>query len=122
MDVQDVVTHARDTLTVKRVFGAPYEKDGVTVIPVARVRGDVGVGRGEVGPGEKKGSGGGFGMDAAPVGTYVIRGAEPCWRPGVDVDRIVLGCQLVAVVALPGLRSTTETGAKVGARPTGGLP
>ena len=36
MEIQDVIAQARDTLTVKRVFGEPYEKDGVTIIPAAR--------------------------------------------------------------------------------------
>ena len=47
MEVQDVIAQARDVLTVKRVFGEPYEKDGVTVIPVARVGGGAGGGGGE---------------------------------------------------------------------------
>jgi hypothetical protein len=38
MDVHDVIAQARDSLTVKRVFGDPYEQDGVTVIPAARVQ------------------------------------------------------------------------------------
>jgi hypothetical protein len=36
MEVQEVIAQARDALTVKRVFGEPYEKDGLTVIPAAR--------------------------------------------------------------------------------------
>jgi uncharacterized spore protein YtfJ len=47
LEVQDVIAQARDTLTVKRVFGEPYEKDGVTVIPAARVQGGAGGGSGE---------------------------------------------------------------------------
>ena len=47
MEVNDVITQARDTLTVKRVFGDPYEKNGVTVIPAARVQGGAGGGGGE---------------------------------------------------------------------------
>ena len=39
MEVQEVIAQARDALTVKRVFGEPYEKDGVTIIPAARVQG-----------------------------------------------------------------------------------
>ena len=38
MDVHEVLNHARDAMTVKRVFGDPYEKDGVTVIPSASSR------------------------------------------------------------------------------------
>jgi uncharacterized spore protein YtfJ len=42
VEVQDVIAQARDALTVKRVFGEPYEKDGVTIIPAARVQGAAG--------------------------------------------------------------------------------
>jgi len=52
MDVQEVVGQARDAITVKRVFGDPYEKNGVTVIPAARIGGAGGGGGGEgEGPG-----------------------------------------------------------------------
>ena len=44
MDVQELTAQARDALTVKRVFGEPYEKDGLTIIPAARVQGAVGGG------------------------------------------------------------------------------
>ena len=37
MDVNDILSQARDTLTVGRVFGEPIERDGVIVIPVAKV-------------------------------------------------------------------------------------
>lgn len=46
MDVQDVIAQTRDALTVKKVFGEPYEKSGVTMIPVARVQGGAGGGGG----------------------------------------------------------------------------
>jgi uncharacterized spore protein YtfJ len=57
MEVQDVIGQARDALTIKRVFGEPYEKDGVTVIPAARVQGGAGAGRrrGSTGPGHRVG-------------------------------------------------------------------
>ena len=45
--VQDVIAQARDTLTLKRMFGEPYEKDGLTVIPAARAQGAAGGGSGE---------------------------------------------------------------------------
>jgi hypothetical protein len=77
------IERARDVLTVRRVFGDPIERDGVTVIPAANVRGGGGGGGGE-GP-NGQGSGGGFGVSATPAGAYVIRkrvralgaGAEP---------------------------------------------
>ena len=42
MDAHEVLNHAREAMTVKRVFGDPYEKDGVTVIPVAGILGGAG--------------------------------------------------------------------------------
>jgi uncharacterized spore protein YtfJ len=47
MDAQDVIARARDALTVKRGFGEPYEKNGVTVIPAAKLSGGAGGGAGE---------------------------------------------------------------------------
>jgi uncharacterized spore protein YtfJ len=114
MDVQDVIAQARDTLTVKRVFGEPYEKDGVTVIPAARVRGGAGGGGGEDAEGKGRGSGSGFGMIAHPVGAFMIRDGELRWRPAVDVNRVILGGQVVAVVALLTLQTIVK--ARVRAR------
>jgi uncharacterized spore protein YtfJ len=105
MDVQDVIAQARDTLTVKRVFGEPYEKDGATIIPAARIQGGAGGGSGEDPQGQGKGSGSGFGITARPVGAFIIRDGQVSWRPAVDVTRIVLGGQMVAVVALLTVRT-----------------
>jgi uncharacterized spore protein YtfJ len=112
MDAQDVIMQARDALTVKRVFGEPYEKNGVTVVAVAKVQGGGGGGGGEGPGGEGKGSGGGFGINARPVGMFLIRGDELSWRPAVDVNRIVFGGQFVAVVALLTVRSIVRARAK----------
>ena len=46
MDPNELMQQARDALTVKRVFGEPYERDGVTVIPAASIRGGAGGGEG----------------------------------------------------------------------------
>jgi uncharacterized spore protein YtfJ len=112
MEVQDVIAQARDTLTVKRVFGEPYEKDGVTVIPAARVQGGAGGGSGEDTQGQGKGSGGGFALTARPVGAFIIRGGELSWRPAVDVNRIVLGGQVVVIVALLTARAIVKSRSK----------
>jgi uncharacterized spore protein YtfJ len=112
MQVQDVIAQARDALTVKRVFGEPYEKDGVTIIPAARVQGGAGGGGGEDAQGQGRGSGSGFGMTARPVGGFIIRGGEVSWRPAVDVNRILLGAQVVAVVALLTARTILKARAK----------
>ena len=112
MEVQDVIAQARDALTVKRVFGEPYEKDGVTIIPAARVQGGAGGGSGEDPQGQGKGSGSGFAMTARPVGAFVLREGELSWRPAVDVNRIVLGGQVVIIVALLTVRTIIKAKAK----------
>jgi uncharacterized spore protein YtfJ len=93
-----------DSLTVKRVFGDPYEVDGSTIIPVAAVRGGGGGGGGggTDATAEQSGSGAGvgFGIDARPLGVVVITEGVASWTPTVDVTRIVLGGQLVALAAV----------------------
>jgi uncharacterized spore protein YtfJ len=108
MEVGDVITQARDALTVKRVFGDPYEKNGVTVIPAAKVQGGAGGGDGEGPEGTGKGSGSGFGLNARPAGAFLVRGDEVTWRPAVDLNRIILGGQIVAIVALLTIRAIVK--------------
>jgi uncharacterized spore protein YtfJ len=98
--VEELVKGHRDVITVKRVFGEPFEKNGVTVIPAAKVMGGGGGGSGESPDGEGKGSGTGFGIAAKPAGAYVIRGDEVTWQPAVDVNRLIAGAILVAALAL----------------------
>ncbi|WP_433795105.1 spore germination protein GerW family protein [Actinoplanes sp. CA-252034] len=88
-----------------RVFGEPIERDGVTVVPVAVIRGGGGAGAGSGSPedGEKlegEGSGGGFGFSARPAGVFVIRDGDAHWRPALNVNRIVAGGQLLGLAAL----------------------
>jgi uncharacterized spore protein YtfJ len=100
-EVQKTIEQAKDALTVRRVFGDPYEKNGVTVIPAARVQGGGGGGTSEGNQGgEGKGSGSGFGLNARPAGAYVIRGDEVDWRPAVDPNKVIVGAALVAFAAL----------------------
>ena len=40
--VDEIISQARDSITVKRVFGEPIEKDQLTIIPVAKVIGGAG--------------------------------------------------------------------------------
>jgi uncharacterized spore protein YtfJ len=109
MDVPEVVTQIRDAITVKRAFGDPYERDGIVLIPVARVGGGGGGGGGEGsepsqsnGTSTKSGSGYGlgFGLGATPVGAYVIEGGDVRWKPALDVTNIVLRAQAGLIVVL----------------------
>ena len=98
MDPQQVLQSAQDAITARRVFGEPFEADGATILPVAVVRGG--------GRGGARGQDGaiGYGLGARPAGVYVIRNGRVSWRPAVNVNMIVAGGQLVAIVALLVLR------------------
>lgn len=102
--VMDAMGDVREAMTVKRVFGEPLEQDGVMVVPVGHVRGAMGGGMGE-GPVEEagehaQGTGGGAWLNAKPVGVFEIREGRARWLPAVDVNRVILGGQIVGVVAL----------------------
>ena len=112
MDFEEFVTEAREVLTVRRVFGEPFEKNGLTVIPVARVRGGAGGGGGEGPDGTGKGSGSGMALSAGPVGVYVIRGDDLRWQPSVDLNRAIAGGQLVLIVALLTIRAVVRARSK----------
>jgi uncharacterized spore protein YtfJ len=89
MKPADLTTSLRDTMTVSRVYGEPYERDGVTVIPAAAVRGGAGGWSGRKGETGEEGEGGGFGVNAYPAGAFVIKDGSVSWQPAVDVNRIV---------------------------------
>lgn len=112
MDVQRTIEQAKDAVTVRRVYGDPLEKDGVTIVPAARVQGGGGGGGGEGPEGQGEGSGAGFGVNARPVGAFVIRGDDVTWRPAVDVNRVILGAQVLALVGLLVLRSIVKARAR----------
>ena len=99
------IERARDVLTVRRVFGDPIERDGVTVIPAAKVRGGGGGGSGSGPNGE---GGGGFGVSASPAGAYVIKGGSVRWEPALDLSRTIFMGQIVAIVALLTARSIVK--------------
>jgi uncharacterized spore protein YtfJ len=107
MELKEIIDQATDTLTVRRVYGEPIERDSMLLVPVAAVRGGAGGGGGEGRPtGEGvpavsgSGFGGGWGGETRPIGAFVIRNGEVSWQPVVDVNRVVLGGQMVAAVAL----------------------
>ena len=105
-DVMDVIEQAKDVMTVKRVYGDPYEKNGVTIVPAARVQGGAGGGRGE--DEKSQGRGSGFGLNAKPAGAFVINGEKVSWQPAVDATKIVIGMQLVVVAALLLVRTVVK--------------
>jgi uncharacterized spore protein YtfJ len=100
MDVQQVLGGAQDVMAAKRVYGEPYEKNGVTVIPAAKVAGGGG------GGGDTEGNGGGgFGLSARPAGAWIVKGDSVRWQPAIDATKIAIMGQVVALGALLTLRS-----------------
>jgi len=98
MDIGKTLSGAQDALNARRVYGEPLERNGLTVIPAATVQGGGG-GGGSESEGSSDG-GGGFGLRARPVGAYVIRGEEVSWRPAIDLNAVILGCQLLGLAAI----------------------
>lgn len=99
MTIEDLLNRARDTFTARLVYAEPHERDGVTVIPAARVYGGGGGGTGSDHTG-RRGEGGGLGLVARPVGAFVIRGEEVHWVPAVDVNRLILTAAATALGAV----------------------
>ncbi len=105
--LDQISAHVRDN----HVFGQPYERDGVTVIPAAVVYAGGGGGGNAAGEGEREprpagpqGLGGGLGIVARPVGAFVIKDGEVRWQPALDLTRVIAGGQAVGIVALLVLR------------------
>ena len=103
MNIDEMVAGARDAMSVKKVYGDPIEKNGLTLIPAAKIRGGGG------GGGDTEGNGGGgFGLTARPVGAYVIRGDQVTWEPALDITRTAMMGMLTGIVALLVMRSIAK--------------
>jgi uncharacterized spore protein YtfJ len=94
----------------RMVYGQPIAGDGVTIVPVARIRFGFGGGGGKkpaVGEGaSQQGQGGGGGLVATPAGFLTIRGSDVRYRPIRDPSRIavlVLAIGVGLAAALRGL-------------------
>ena len=80
------------------VYAEPIVRDGVTIVPVARIRFGFGGGGGQSPTAEgnpeagrpSAGGGGGGGVIAAPAGFLVLRGDEVSYRPIRDPARTAL--------------------------------
>lgn len=100
-DIRDTIDKAAG-----RVFGEPIEREDMTVLPVAAVATGGGGGGGSRparaggGAAEETGEGGGFGLIAKPAGAFVLKDGRVSWNPALDLNRVILGGQIVAVVAL----------------------
>ncbi|MDT5098871.1 MAG: hypothetical protein QOC76_2608 [Mycobacterium sp.] len=72
-----------------QVYGQPYQlEDGVTVVPVAKVRGRT-----------KGATDTDMRLTANPVGVFVVKNGEAAWVPAVDSTRIALMGELIGLIA-----------------------
>jgi len=85
---------AKDSVDLRQVFGEPYQVGDVTIIPVARMGGGGGAG------GPKEGRGKGYGFGIQPMGVFVVKGDNFSWQPAVNVNAIITGAFVVAIVAM----------------------
>jgi hypothetical protein len=120
VDPQETFRSLREAVSARQVFGEPVERDGVTVIPAATVIGGGGGGGGNKEPGEgdaggaepTTGAGMGFAMVGWASGAFEVREGRVAWRPTLDLTRLVLGAQGVALVL--GLAALTVLGRQSG--------
>jgi uncharacterized spore protein YtfJ len=115
MDVENLLAKASDNLSVRRAFGAAYEKDGLFIIPVALVAGGGGGGTSrhrhghsaarpetlaasDAAPQEsgRAAVGGGFCGLVLPAGAYVVKGDQVRWVPAVDATIVILASLALA--------------------------
>ncbi|MEV1286376.1 spore germination protein GerW family protein [Micromonospora sp. NPDC049679] len=106
----DTIRDAVQGATARTVFGEPVTQGETTVIPVARVTARGGAGGGAGGTaataaGTGTGSGAGFSLSAEPAGVFVVTGDKVDWRPALDLNKVILGGQLIGIAALLTVRA-----------------
>lgn len=102
-----ILDQIRELVTGTTGFREPYEKNGVTVIAALKVSGGGGGGEDASAAG-----GGGVGLDARPAGAFVIKGEDVSWIPAIDLNRIILGAQVLLIVAILSWRSVARARAR----------
>src|SRR6478752_6102098 len=117
MKLDELLSKANDTITVRRVYGEPYEKDGLTVIPAAVVTGGGGGGSGHDEKGES-GEGAGFGMAGRAAGATTEIGAVRQRRPRTGVRSTGSPPSGMTISARTPSRRTSRPGSSVCARAT----
>ncbi|HKR63467.1 MAG TPA: spore germination protein GerW family protein [Thermoanaerobaculia bacterium] len=94
--IQRIAESIQIHANARQVYGDPVERDGTTIIPVARVQ--WGFGGGGIGRGAAERGGGGGGARAYPAGFIHLRNGEAEFRPIHDASVVAL-----AAVGIGGL-------------------
>jgi len=111
-----VLDDVREAFTVagREVFGEPYVKDGVTVIPAARVSGGGGGGGAKGFPDTPAPGGAGLAVEAKPAGAFVVRGDSVTWMPAFDVNAAIAAGVMLAILGVFSWRSVARARARRG--------
>jgi len=103
--MSDLISRIGESIQVhanaKQVYGEPVERDGTTIIPVARVQ--WGFGGGGFGRGAVERGGGGGGAQAIPTGFIELRNGVAEFRPIVDRNAPLRFAAVGAAAFLAGL-------------------
>jgi uncharacterized spore protein YtfJ len=97
--------------SAQTIYGLPVEREGVTIIPVGKVRYGLGGGSGNRAE-EGEGSGGGGGMMIAPVGYIEIKNGKSKFKRinyPTAILQIVGGLALSTWIVLRGVRAFRHT-------------
>jgi uncharacterized spore protein YtfJ len=107
--LEDLARRLGVTVNAANVYGQPIERDGVTVIPVAKAMYGLGGGIGK--KESESGSGGGGGVILSPVGFIEMTAAgtrfRPIWEPRTTVALVAAG-GLLALLALRTVAAMTR--------------
>jgi uncharacterized spore protein YtfJ len=89
MFIEGVVKKLADNARAAVVFADPVEREGLTIIPIARLSWGFGGGTGSDKKGTSSGMGGGGGITAVPVGYIELKGGKARFSPIVDFSKII---------------------------------
>jgi uncharacterized spore protein YtfJ len=89
---------------VSSVFGAPVERDGVSIVPVATVRFGFGGGTGSDPNKRQEGEGAGAGGSMTPAGYIELKDGRSRYVPIIRPERMVAIAFMAALVALTVVR------------------
>src|SRR2546429_6790985 len=106
MRVMDVVNEAKGAMRASEVFGTPYEKNGVTIIPAAKIAGGAGGGGDE---GQPQAGGGGLGVSSRPGCALGVKSTDVSWQPALDLHPVIPIGPGGAILALPTPRTLLTT-------------
>lgn len=95
MKLSDLLEQLPAERATQRVYGEPYQVDGATVIPVAKIR--LGPSTRPNSPRAKNASN--YEFAAVPTGVFVIRGGEVRWVPAEKPSQAALIGVLTGLVA-----------------------